>query len=113
MHLEGIVELNGKFVKLEDIENPKLRRVLHSRLRKDRFRFSGSGYREVNHQRKRHVDSHKNNYKEYHKNNHRDGHDDSEGYYDGGGMRHGYDKSYNSGYSETIDRGYSEHTNHY
>lgn len=114
--LEGIVQLRGKWVVLENVENPKLARVLHSRLRKDRFAFGhseGSGYHEVkDHTDKKdernHTDKHHDNYDAIHNDAHRDycntysddNHGDNTGHTD-------------RGYSEKPDSGHSEHADYY
>jgi hypothetical protein len=46
--LEGIVKLSDKWVKLEDIENPRLQKILHSRLRNIDFNFKNNCYNENN-----------------------------------------------------------------
>jgi hypothetical protein len=118
--LEGIVELSDKWVKLEDIENPRLQRILHLRLRKNNFNFFHSeGYKEVNHQRKNHVDKHKDNHTEYHNENYNDDFKHTEycktGYFhqDTPYFETTHSEKMNKGYSESISRGYSEHTDHY
>jgi hypothetical protein len=37
--LEGVTKLRGKVVLLEDLENPVLKRILHMRLRENKFNF--------------------------------------------------------------------------
>jgi len=116
-YLEGIVNILGINVVLENVENPKLKRILHSRLRKESFNFHSDGYKEVNDARSRHKDEHSDNHDDSHHDNYSDSHTDdyTEFPYSRGEAhqdRH-TDKSYNKGYSETIDRGYSEHTDHY
>lgn len=109
--LEGIVKLRGRWVKLEDIQNPKLARVLHKRLKKDRFAFGHSeGYQEVKGDRvRKHTDEHSDSYDDSHRDNHRDhtdgSHHDNWGYED-------YEHT-DRGYSESHHSGHSDHTDHY
>jgi hypothetical protein len=110
LRLEGIVELRGKVIVLENLENPVLKRILHSRLRKDKFNFlhGDEGYTEHKTDKKSHSDHterHNDNYREAHHDRHKDHWQKS--YSDGldGELYHT-----ESGYSESIDYGYSEHT---
>ena len=39
--LEGVIPLRGRQVVLEDLQNPRLVRILSNRLQKDKFAFWG------------------------------------------------------------------------
>jgi|APSaa5957512622_1039677.scaffolds.fasta_scaffold151893_1 hypothetical protein len=107
--LEGVVELNGKWVVLEDIQNPKLARELHSRLRDSSFNFfGGGGYSESNNARDNtphsdHTDRHDDNYSE----SHTDYHNDSDPSW-GETVTHSDHHT-----DKDVNRGYSEHSDHY
>jgi hypothetical protein len=121
--LTGIVQLKGKWIRLEDIANSKIARVAHERLKSDCFNFwfhSDSGYIET-------KESDENSYAEGHAKVHNDSHNDSHSenlgnYTDDSGLSGGWGFSagendhndhIDKGYSETILGRYSEHTDHY
>jgi hypothetical protein len=109
--LEGIIKLRGKNVVLEEIENPILKRVLHSRLKRNRFNFwyGDSGYTEIKRDggsHSEHTDEHQDNYKDYHNDRHEDD------FTEYNGNNHA-DLHTDRGYSETFRQGHSDHTDHY
>lgn len=121
--LEGITELRGKIVVLEDIGNSKLRTILHSRLRGNKFNFwySDSGYREYKEHsgpyqeesyKDTHTERHRDNHTEHHKDNHRDYSDHSDARLEEENYSH-YSDHTDKGYSESVSYGYNEHTDYY
>ncbi len=117
--LEGITELRGKNVVLENIENPKLRAILHSRLKEEGFNFH-SEYKEDYTQ---YTDKEPSKHKDYHSDNHTDRYNDSRhrdstestwGDMDIDSYNTGHSESHlDKGYSERTNYGYSEHIDHY
>ena len=118
--LEGITKIRDKIVVLENIENPVLKKVLHFRLRGDRFNFWHSeNYSEyTDNDPSKHVDKHSDSYtKHYGDSSHTDETYNSQsnmGYRDGENYYNDHMESHrDKGHSDTVSYGYSEHTDHY
>ena len=126
--LEGITNLRGKIIVLENIGNAVLRKILHSRLRGNKFNFSSYDDKEGYTQHTdspdpyndSYKDSHTDKYTDNHRDSHNDNHDDYMRNYDDIASTAGcyeYYPSHNDhidkGYSESVSYGYNEHTDYY
>ncbi|MDP7323992.1 MAG: hypothetical protein QF632_04500 [Candidatus Woesearchaeota archaeon] len=111
--LEGVIPLRGRQVVLEDLQNPRLVRILSNRLQKDKFAFWGSSYKETKSNReKKHTDHNDGSHSEYHNDNYDDTSHHVECFSSMG--RHSETaRCNNSGYSETTDRVSNNHTDYY
>ena len=95
---ESINKIRNKFIILDNLSNPRLKRILNSRIREDHFSFSYlDSYEDVHHDTHRDL-----GYQE-----HADDHSDSID------QRPYYNEHTDSGVDVYFDGGYSEHTDEY
>jgi len=126
--LSGIIKLRGKNVALENLENSRLKKILHSRLRGNKFMFnifysdapSYSEHKDSPNYDDTYHDTHVDRYSDRHTDRHNDNHRDKTGDYDdirldgeGGGRWSNHGDHIDKGHTESINYGYNEHTDGY